>query len=124
VSHNLIKDLAYAGRVLRKSPIFAATAAVTLALGIGASTAIFSVTNAVLLRPLPYQNPDRLVLVFWENQPANRRSFLHSNADFFDLRAGTGAIFDSLGGVASFRPAKTAARNSSARRLSPPISSG
>ena len=103
MSHNLIRDFAYAGRILRKSPIFAATAAVTLALGIGASTAIFSVTNAVLLRPLPYQNPDRLVLVFWENQAANRRSFLHSNADFFDLRAGTGAIFDRLGGVASFR---------------------
>jgi len=100
---NLIKDFRYAGRILRKSPIFAAAAAVTLALGIGASTAIFSVTNAVLLRPLPYQNPDRLVLVFWENRPANRRSFTYSNADFFDLRAGTGAIFEDAGGVASFR---------------------
>ena len=100
---NLIRDFAYAGRGLRKSPIFATTAALTLALGIGASTAIFSVTDAVLLRPLPYQNPDRLVLVFWENRPRNIRSFTYSNADFFDLRAGTGAIFDSLGGVASFR---------------------
>ena len=50
---NLIRDFAFAGRTLRKSPVFAATAAVTLALGIGASTAIFSVTNAVLLQPLP-----------------------------------------------------------------------
>src|ERR1039458_2629540 len=100
---NLIKDFTYSVRTLRRSPIFATTAAVTLALGIGASTAIFSVTNAVLLRPLPYRNPDRLVLVFWENRPANHRSFLHSNADFFDLRAGTGALFDRLGGVASFR---------------------
>src|ERR1035441_1339629 len=93
----LLGDFRQAGRMLRKSPAFAAPAAVTLALGIGASTAIFSVTSAVLLRPLPYQNPDRLVLVFWENQPANRRSFLHSNADYFDLRAGTGAIFASFG---------------------------
>jgi predicted permease len=97
----LIRDFIYACRTLRKSPIFSTTAAITLALGIGASTAIFSVTNAVLLRPLPYQNPDRLVLVFWESRLG--RSFLHSNADFFDLRAGTRPIFDDIGGVASFR---------------------
>src|ERR1035441_8139573 len=98
-----IQDFTYAGRSLRKSPIFAATAVLTLALGIGAGTAIFSVTDAVLLRPLPYRNPDRLVLVFWENRTANRKSFTYSNADFFDLRAGTAAIFERLGGVASFR---------------------
>ena len=99
--HNLIKDFAYAGRSLRKTPIFAATAIATLALGIGASTAIFSVTNAVLLRPLPYRDPDKLALVIWENRAANSRNFLHSNADFFDLRAGTGEIFEDIGGVAS-----------------------
>src|ERR1035438_374748 len=99
----LLGDFRQAGRMLRKSPGFAATAAVTLALGIGASTAIFSVTSAVLLRPRPYQNADRLVLVFWENRAVNRKSFTYSNADFFDLRGGTGAIFDGLGGVTSFR---------------------
>jgi putative ABC transport system permease protein len=100
---HVIKDFAYAGRTLRRTPLFAAAAVATLALGIGASTAIFSVTNAVLLRPLPYLNPDQLILVFWENRPGNTRNFLYSNADFFDLRAGTGEIFSDLGGVASFR---------------------
>jgi predicted permease len=107
----LIKDFAYAGRTFRKSPIFATTAVVTLALGIGASTAIFSVTNAVLLRPLPYQDPNQLLLVFWESRLG--RSFLHSNADFFDLRDGTRAIFDDIGGVASFRAFASRADGSS-----------
>jgi putative ABC transport system permease protein len=86
---DLAKDLAYAARILRKTPVFAITAAVTIALGIGVSTAIFSVANAVLLRPLPYKNPDRLVLA---------DPFL-SNADFFDLRNGTGAVFEEMAAV-------------------------
>ena len=98
-----VRDLRYALRTLRNSPVFALTAALTLALGIGASTAIFSVTNAVLLRPLPYRNPDRLVLACKDSARGNVRDVLFSNADFFDLRDGTKTVFDDMGAVFTFR---------------------
>jgi predicted permease len=61
----VLRDLRHAGRLLRRAPAFAATAILTLTLGIGMTTAIFSVVNAVLLRPVPYPDAERLVMV-WE----------------------------------------------------------
>jgi hypothetical protein len=60
---SLIKDLQFSLRQLRKAKVFAVVAVATLALGIGCNTAIFSVFSSVLLRPLPFSNPDRLVIV-------------------------------------------------------------
>src|SRR6266478_4596548 len=94
-----LRELGFAGRTLRKSPIFALTAALTIALGVGASTAIFSVTNAVLLRPLPYKDPDRLVIACSDLRNRNVRDFPFSNANFIDLREGTKNVFQDLAGV-------------------------
>jgi len=95
----LRKDLAYAWRMLKKSPMFALTAAITLALGIGAATAIFSVTNAVLLRALPYRDPDRLVLACPDMTRRNVRDFPFSDANFIDLRDGSKAFFEDFAAV-------------------------
>src|SRR5207244_372929 len=77
-------DLVYALRMLRKNPGFATAAVVTLALGIGANTAIFCVCNAVLLRPLPYSDPVRIVML-WEQMSQGQLGTV-APANFVDWR--------------------------------------
>src|SRR5262245_24272990 len=104
---DLLADLRYAVRLLRKTPVFTIAAIGTLALGIGANTTIFSLVHDVLLRPLPYQDPDQVVTV-WEDRtaagfprnqtaPGNYRDWLAMNRSFTDIAA-TGFAFANLTG--------------------------
>jgi len=103
----LLKDIRYGVRGLLKRPGFTAIALITLALGIGANTAIFSVVNAVLLRPLPFREPDKLVIV-WEDAtfagfprntpaPANYVDWKTQNQSFADMAASAEGSFNLTG---------------------------
>jgi putative ABC transport system permease protein len=93
--NTLWQDLRYGARMLVKRPGFTLIAIFTLALGIGANTAIFSVVNAVLLRALPYPEPDRLVRLWESNPAANLRAFSASFPNFTDWRDQNGVFAGS-----------------------------
>ena len=94
---DLRRDLAYALRRLRAAPAFAFTAVLTMALGIGANTAIFSIVNGVLLRPLPFHDPDRLFAVYSSNRTGGLLQASVSAVDLDDWRAERQSIED-IGG--------------------------
>jgi predicted permease len=90
----LAQDVRYALRMLRKNPGFTAVAVLTLALGIGANTAIFSIVNAVLLRSLPYRDPDRLVRIFFNEPGVGLRDVSFSKPELDDLQTRAGVFED------------------------------
>jgi putative ABC transport system permease protein len=92
VTDKLLQDLRYALRLWRRRPAFALVAVLTLALGIGANTAMFSVVNAVLLRPLPYARADRLVML-WGRGEHNPRTLI-AYAEYDEIRRQSHSIDD------------------------------
>src|SRR6188474_3495022 len=107
---DVLGDLRYALRLLRKTPVFALAAIGTLALGIGANTTIFSLVQMMLLEPLPYQNPDEIVVVFEDRTAAgfprnptaagNYHDWRVMNRSFTDMAA-TAFAFANLTGDAA-----------------------
>jgi predicted permease len=88
------QDLRYGSRMLRKKPAFTIVAVLTLALGVGANTAIFSIVNAVLLRPLPYRDPDRLVRIYFNEPGVGLRDVPFSKPEMDDLQTRAGVFED------------------------------
>src|SRR4026209_2414656 len=101
---SLAQDLRYGARILRKKPGFTLVAVITLALGIGANTAIFSVVNSVVLRPLAYGQADRIVAIQELGKEGNRVQVTPAN--FLDWRA-QNTVFEHLAAILT-RPANLA----------------
>src|SRR5207244_13491691 len=102
-----LADLRHAFRLMRKAPGFTAVAIVTLAMGIGANTAVFSAVDALIIRALPYADPDRLVMV-WEDDPVagyrrntpapgNYTEWVRLNSAFAGIAATRGAAVTVTG---------------------------
>src|SRR5690242_3412279 len=90
----LLQDLRYGWRSLVKKPAFTIVAILTLALGVGANTAIFSIVNAVLLRPLPFRDADRLVRIYFNEPGVGLRDVRFSKPELDDLQTRSGVFED------------------------------
>src|SRR4029077_13373962 len=88
----LLQDVRYGLRMLLKKRTFTIVAVLTLALGVGANTAIFSIVNAVLLRPLPYRDPDQLVRICFNEPGAGLRDIRFSEPELEDLETRAGVF--------------------------------
>jgi len=104
--NGFLQDLRYALRMLRRNPGFAAVAIITLALGLGGVTAIFSAVHSVLLKPLPYDDPDALVWVWESNAASHFDEEPASLPNFADWRDQSTA-FESMAAFTAWRPAMT-----------------
>jgi hypothetical protein len=89
-----LQDVRYGLRLLIKKPTFTIVAVLTLALGVGANTAIFSIVNAVLLRSLPYRDPDRLVRICFNEPGVGLRDIRFSKPELDDLQTRAGIFED------------------------------
>jgi putative ABC transport system permease protein len=104
----LLQDIRYGARMLLRNPGFTAVAIISLALGIGANTAVFSVVNAALLKTLPYPEPQSLVLVWGEDKAAGSSRGQVSATDVADYRA-RNHVFSEISTYSDFRPVLTGA---------------
>src|SRR5262245_30068813 len=95
----MLNDLRYALRVMRRTPLFTVTVVLTVALAIAANTAIFSVVNAVMLRPLPYRQPERLVQVAEKNDTLSLPTFSVSVLNFLSWREASPKSFERFGAI-------------------------
>jgi putative ABC transport system permease protein len=98
----LLQDLRFGARMLRKNPGFAAIAVLTMALGIGANTAIFSVIDLVLLAPVPYHDAERLVILWENNEQRSKPDNVVSPPDFLDWQSQTD-VFTAMAATADLR---------------------
>jgi predicted permease len=123
--NGLVQDLRYAMRQLRKNPGFAALAVITLGLGIGANTAIFSVVNGVLLRPLPFQDADRVVRI-WHVPPQTSfpgmTTFSVSPANFLDWQR-QNHVFERMA-IYGYREFTLTGGNKAEEVVASPVSAG